>query len=68
MEGEISNGDLVIVNDTLNELGPEGTYVVSIDDKLYVKILQRIPGNKVQVISKNPNYAPFEVDLITEHF
>ncbi|MGN1153155.1 MAG: helix-turn-helix transcriptional regulator [Candidatus Gastranaerophilaceae bacterium] len=38
------------------------------DDKLYVKILQRIPGNKVQVISKNTKYAPFTIDLHTEYF
>lgn len=46
----------------------DGTYVVSIDDKLYVKLLQRIPGNKVQVVSKNQEYSPFTVDLETEHF
>lgn len=32
------------------------------------KILQRMSGNKIQVISKNTNYAPFTVDLNTEYF
>lgn len=68
MEGEISDGDLIMVNETMTDLSSEGTYVVSIDDKLYVKILQRIPGNKVQVISKNTKYAPFTIDLNTEYF
>jgi len=68
MAGEINDGDLIIVNDTMNDLANDGTYVVSIDDKLYVKLLQRIPGNKVQVVSKNQEYSPFTVDLETEHF
>lgn len=33
---------MIIVNDTMNDLANDGTYVVSIDDKLYVKLLQRI--------------------------
>ena len=68
MAGEINDGDLIIVNDSMNDLSNDGTYVVSIDDKLYVKLLQRIPGNKVQVVSKNQEYSPFTVDLETEHF
>ncbi len=70
MEGEIHDGDLLIVNETMNDLGVEGTYVVCIDDRLYVKTLQRIPGNKIQVVSKNPKYPPFVVDLNSEaeHF
>jgi phage repressor protein C with HTH and peptisase S24 domain len=27
-----------------------------------------MPGNKVQVISKNTKYAPFTVDLDSEYF
>ena len=27
-----------------------------------------MPGNKIQVISKNTKYAPFTVDLNSEHF
>ncbi len=68
MAGEINDGDLIIVNETMNDLSNDGTYGVSIDDKLYFKLLQRIPGNKVQVVSKNPEYSPFTVDLETEHF
>ena len=68
MEGEFLDGDLVLVNDTLNDLSKDGIYVVCIDDKLYIKILQRIPGNKVQVLSKNTKYAPYTIDLNTEYF
>ncbi len=68
MEGDIHDGDLVIVNTTMNDLSNDGTYAVCIDDKFYIKILQRIPGNKILVVSKNDKYKPFEVDLASEHF
>lgn len=63
MIGEINEGDIVIVDETRNELGPEGTYAINIDDCMYVKILQRLPGNKVQVASRNEKYAPYTVNL-----
>src|SRR5574344_426914 len=68
MVGEINDGDMVLVNKSLTELTNSGTYVVCIDDQIYVKILQRIPGNKVQVISKNSKYSAFDVDLNSEYF
>ena len=68
MKGEFDDGDMVLINDLNNELNNDGTYVVSIDDKLYVKILQRFPGNKVQIISKNSKYKPYTIDLNTEQF
>ncbi len=70
MAGEINDGDLIIVNETMNDLSNDGTYVVSIDDKLYVKLLQRkAPGNICPwYVSKNQEYSPFTVDLETEHF
>ncbi len=68
MEGDIHDGDLVIANTLMNDLNNDGTYAVCIDDKFYVKILQRLPGNKVMVVSQNKTYQPFEVDLNCEHF
>ena len=68
MQGDINDGDIIIVNTQYNDFSTDGTFAVNIDDQMYVKILQRIPGNKVQVISKNPKYAPFTVDLNTEYF
>ena len=68
MQGDINDGDIIIVNTQYNNLSTDGTFAVNIDDQMYVKILQRMPGNKVQVISKNTKYAPFTVDLNTEYF
>lgn len=68
MQGDINDGDIIIVNTQYNNLSTDGTFAVNIDDQMYVKILQRMPGSKVQVISKNTKYAPFTVDLNTDHF
>lgn len=68
MQGEINDGDIIIVNTQLNEMSNDGTYAVNIDDKMYVKTLQQRPGNKVRVISANPKYEPYTVDLNTEYF
>lgn len=68
MQGDINDGDIIIVNTQYTNLSTDGTFAVNIDDQMYVKILQRMPGNKVQVISKNTKYAPFIVDLSTDHF
>ncbi len=43
-------------------------YYYELGDKFYVKILQRLPGNKVLVVSQNKTYQPFEVDLNCEYF
>ena len=68
MQGDINDGDIIIVNTQYNNLSTDGTFAVNIDNQMYVKILQRMPGSKVQVISKNTKYAPFTVDLSTEYF
>ncbi len=68
MQGDINDGDIIIVNTQYDNYSTDGTFAVNIDDQMYVKILQRMPGNKVQVISKNTKYAPFTVDLNTEYF
>ena len=61
----LKKGREVVIVDNLST---DGTFAVNIDDQMYVKILQRMPGNKVQVISKNTKYAPFIVDLNIDHF
>jgi len=41
----------------------DGVYLVRLEDMIYVKRLQRLPNHKVKVISDNPIYEPFDVDL-----
>jgi len=65
MEPTLRPGDLILVH-RKDQLVRDGIYLVRIDDALLVKRLQRLPGGKLQVISDNPAYKPFEVDLADE--
>lgn len=56
-------GDVMIVNKTDTDAQKDGVYVLRVDDALMVKRLQRLPGDRLRVISDNPSYQAFEVDL-----
>lgn len=68
MQGEINDGDIIIVNTQNNEMSNDGTYAVSINNNMFVKRLQQRPGNEIKVISANPKYEPYTVNLDNEHF
>lgn len=63
---QIKNGSLILVDKSVTEFGNDGIYVVSIDDALFVKRLQFLPGKKMRVKSDNPAYDPFDVSLETD--
>ena len=56
-------GDLVLVNHQESKVDRDGTYAVRMDGSLFIKRLQRLPGNQVKVSSQNKVYEPFTVDL-----
>jgi len=61
MEGILNHGDNILVNHA--EPPPrDGLYVIRIDNDLFVKQIQKLPG-KLLVKSSNPAYEPFEIDL-----
>lgn len=62
----IKDGCLILIDKSINELKNDGVYVISIDDSLYVKRLQLLPGKKVRVKSDNPLYDPFDVSLLDD--
>lgn len=66
MEPTIKNGDLLLVDISQSEAKSDNIYVLRIDHSLVVKRIQRLPGNKLQVISDNKNYEPYVVDLSDE--
>ena len=53
MQGEINDGDIIIVNTQNHEMSNDGTYAVTINDNMYVKRLQQRPGNEVKVGGNN---------------
>lgn len=60
---QIKDGGLVLVDTTANDFRKDGIYVISIDDSLFVKRLQIMPGKMLRVKSDNPSYDPFDVSL-----
>lgn len=62
MEGEINDGDVILINTADKHLN-NGIYVIRIDGDLIVKRIQKLPGNKIEVSSTNNVYRPFEIDL-----
>lgn len=61
MESTFTDGDLLLVDRSVNELRMDAVYVMAIDGDLYIKRIQRQPGGVVVMISDNPRYAPIEI-------
>lgn len=51
-----------------SEVLNEAIYMFRIDESVFVKMLQRLPGRKLIAKSKNPQYDPFEIDESREDF
>jgi phage repressor protein C with HTH and peptisase S24 domain len=62
----IEGGDCLVVDKSKTDIYDGKIYCVRIQDKLYAKRLQFLPPNKINVISDNPKYKAFEVDLSKE--
>jgi phage repressor protein C with HTH and peptisase S24 domain len=58
----INDGDLLLVDHSKN-MPQDGVYVLRVDDTLIVKRIQCLPNNRLKVMSDNPIYQPYEVDL-----
>jgi len=62
MEPDIWSGDTVLIDQGQNEIIAGGLFAIGIDQEVYVKYLDKIPG-KLILRSKNPQYTPIEVDM-----
>lgn len=61
MAPEIQNGDAVLIDQSQSAPRPGGTYAVSVEDMIYLKVVNAEPG-KLVLTSHNPAYAPIAVD------
>lgn len=61
MSPTINDGDLVLIDRGVRELHLDAIYVFRMGDELYIKTLQRMPGESIRVISDNKKYEPFNV-------
>ena len=61
MEPDLRAGDIILIDHTDTAARREGIYVLRMDGALLVKMLQRLPGGVVKVISRNESYEPFSL-------
>lgn len=59
----IEGGDSLLVDYSKTDIYDGKVYCVRIDGQLYAKRLQKIPPYTVRVVSDNPKYRCFEIDL-----
>jgi phage repressor protein C with HTH and peptisase S24 domain len=62
MEPTFHTGDIVLLDTKATQVS-EGIYVLRIDSALFVKRLHRLPAGMLRVISDNPMYEPFMINL-----
>lgn len=65
----LHDGDWVIFCDD-GEFRGDGLYVVNFSGQLMAKVLQLSPKGELKIISVNPNFASYEIDIneTQEHF
>jgi signal peptidase I len=61
MEGVLNDRDVILVNHADTSPGA-GLYVLRIEGDLLVKRVQKLPGGKLEIMSANEAYRPFEID------
>ena len=65
MEPTLYSGDVILVDTTYRD--PEaiahGIYVLQLESRILVKRLQYLVGNTLRVLSDNPTYEAFSLDL-----
>ena len=59
----LSDGDVILVNQGLTRPDHEGIYIMRMGDMLLVKRLQALPGRQIRVVSDNPAFEPWTLDL-----
>ncbi len=63
MEPYIQHSDLMLVDTGKKSVIPYTVFAVGVDDGIYVKMLETLPGQKLVLRSFNENYAPIEIDM-----
>ena len=61
MKGMFNSGDPILIDIGVKEVKYEGVYFFRINDEGFIKLLQRIPGDGLRVISKNPDYETWTI-------
>jgi phage repressor protein C with HTH and peptisase S24 domain len=62
MEPTFYDGDLLLVDRGVSVVEIDGIYVLSCNDELFIKTIQRRPGRQLRVISDNKTYDPWDIN------
>jgi phage repressor protein C with HTH and peptisase S24 domain len=63
MEPEIRHGDMVLIDRGKTQIYGHALYAVGVNDEIYIKEIETLPGNRLVLRSLNSRYHPIEVDL-----
>ena len=63
MEPDIRHGDMVLVNQAQTRIFGHAIYAVGVNEEIYIKQIETLPGGRLVLRSLNRNYAPIEVNL-----
>lgn len=63
MEPDIRHGDMVLVDQGKTQIYGHAIYAMGINEEIYVKQVETLPGGTLVLRSRNPEYEPIRVDL-----
>lgn len=62
MQPEVMNNDVVLLDQSKTRLNPGPIYAVGIEDSIYLKRVDKLPG-QIVLKSVNPAYDPIHIDM-----
>lgn len=73
MKGMFNPGDPLLVDTGVKVIDHEGVYFFRVGDEGFIKMVQRVPefagpGYVLRIISKNPDYPPYDISPSNPHF
>ena len=63
MEPEIRHGDMALIDRIKQQIFPNTIYALGVNEEIYIKQIETLPGHRMLLRSLNKRYDPIEVDL-----
>ncbi len=63
MEPESSHADMALIDQSKQQIFPHTIYAVGVNEEIYIKQIETLPGHRMLLRSLNKRYDPIEVDL-----
>ncbi len=68
MEPEVKRGSIVLADAKENNPATDGIFLIRLDNFIRIKLLQPLPGKRLQLSTINKKYDPIDVDIEYQHF